>query len=1118
MNLPRVKKFNSVAAEILNSKHFKIMKKLVSLNMLALKCAGFILVMLTLSFYNANAQSRSISLKASNVTVNQALDMVRNASKLNVIFSPQEVDLNKKVSFNFNNTPILNALENILSGQNLKVTLVDNRAIISKAEATKGSKRVIGVVKNRDGELLPGVSIQVKGSSRGVATDIDGKFSLDANAGESLVFSFVGYETQIIAAQESPMNVVLALDAKQLEEVVVVGYGVQAKVNLTGAVAQIKGADLQDRPITNVSQAMQGTMPGVTITSGQGRPGQDGGTIRIRGVGTLNNSNPYILVDGVEAGSFNQIDPNDIESISILKDAGSAAIYGSKASNGVILITTKRGKGGKAITSYSGYAGWQTPTTMVDRLSSADYAQLYNQALTAEGKAARFTNDEVQKFKSGTDPNYPNTDWYGLAFRTGFQHSHNVNVAGGNDNVKYMVSVGYLNQEGILPNSNREQFNGRSNLDIKLTDKLSAKVNMAYINNDYRDANSSYAPGSSDQIIRQLNLIAPWIVNRYLDGTYGTIGDGNPIAWLDLGQSVNRLNSNFTGTIALDYTLMKGLKLSANATYIGNNQDYKMFVKDIQYNPNKYHGPNSLTQGNYSWNRSNFDGLLNYDKSIESHNFKLMLGYHAEKYTYKELVATRKNFPSNNLDEINAGSSSTSTNSGFSRQLNMLSYFGRFNYDFAGRYLFEANFRADASSRFAAGNRWGYFPSLSGAWRISEEAFMEGIKGALSNLKLRLSWGKLGNQDALDDYYPALTSYNVGLSYPFDGVLVSGIGQTSFKDPSIRWESARTYGVGFDIGLFSKVNIGIDYYNRNTTGIIMDVPVPETFGLGTYKSNVGGMENKGIEFSVGYEDKWGDFSLSANANISYNKNKITNLGGVNRIIEGSSIKQIGEAINSYFVYKVDGIFQSQAEADAFTTKYGNPFGKAFKAGDLRYVDANGDGKLNSNDRIIGNSTDPKYIFGFNLSSTYKNFDLGMTFAGAAGVSRFFNNEVYGEFSGDAQHPSTVWLDAWSTTNTGGKYPRVAEARVSPSNPYNVASTFWVSNTSYLRLKNVQLGYALPESLLKKYGISRLRVYLSGENLLTFDSLDIDVDPEAPAGRGSNYPLIKTASVGVNLTF
>jgi TonB-linked SusC/RagA family outer membrane protein len=1069
-----------------------------------------------------------LNIKMEKANLSQVLKAIEKQSGYSFLFNADEIDVAQPVSLVANDMELDQVLGMITKGRNISYTIKNSKIILESGKpassATHQQKKVTGTVVDAKGNSIPGVNIIIKGKTTGVASDVDGKFAINASKGDVLAISSIGYKAQDVAVKEGEhLNIILEEDTHKIDEIVVVGFGTQKKANLTGAVAQLNGKALQDRPISNISQAMQGTMPGVTITSGQGRPGQDAGTIRVRGVGTLNNANPYILIDGIESGSMSQLDPNDIESISVLKDAASAAIYGSKASNGVILITTKKGKEGKPVTSYNGYVGWQTPTTMIDRLSSADYATLYNQARIAEGIAAKFTDAEIQKFRDGSDPNYPNTDWYDLAYRTGFQQNHNVSVNGGSESAKYMVSAGYLDQTGILPNSGREQFNGRSNVDIKLSDKLSARMNLAYIKNDYKDANSTYAPGSSDQIIRQLNLIAPWIVNKYADGTYGAIGDGNPIAWLDSGQSVDRYNQNFTGIVGLDYKVLDGLKLSATGSYVGNNQDYVMFVKDIQYNPNKYHGPNSLTEATYTWDRSSFDGLANYDKMFGSHGIKVMLGYHSEKYNYKEKTSYRSNFPNNNLTDMNAGSAGTQQNTGYSRELSMMSYFGRLNYDFKGKYLFEANFRADGSSRFGSDNRWGYFPSLSAGWRISEESFMESLRGSLSNLKLRASWGKLGNQDVLKpdgspDYYPWQLSYSIGENYPFDGELATGIAQTRYNISTISWEKARTYGFGVDAGLFNKINLSIDYYDRKTTGIIMAVPVPETFGLGSYYDNVGAMQNRGIEFTASYQDKWNDVTFSATGNFSYNKNEFLNLGGVSRMIEGNTIKQVGNAINSYYVYESNGLFQSQEEADAFTAKYGNPFGKKFKAGDLRYVDVNGDGKLNADDRKVANSTDPKYIFGLNLASEWKGFDLSMTFAGAAGVARFYNNELFGEFSGDAQHPSTVWLDAWSTTNKDGKYPRVANARVSASNPYNVASTFWIQNTSYVRLKNVQLGYTIPAQMLKKFGISRFRVYVSGENLFTFDSLDFDVDPEAPAGRGSNYPLIKTTSLGVNLTF
>lgn len=798
------------------------------------------------------------------------------------------------------------------------------------------------------------------------------------------------------------------------------------------------------------------------------------------------------------------------------------SIYGSKAANGVILITTKRGSTGKPKISYSGYVSFQNATNMIDRLSSYEYASMYNQALQAEGKAPRFTDEEIQKFKDGTDPLYPNTDWYDLAYKTGIQHRHNLNIAGGTENVRYMGSIGYLNQTGVLPNAGREQFNARTNLDMKITKRLSAKLNLAYIKNAYDDASSAYYGGSSDQIIRQLNLIAPWIVARYDDGTWGTISDGSPIAWLDSGMKVTRDNHNFTGMASLDYKILDCLTFTATGSYVNNMQNYTYFQKFIQYNANKASDPNSLDERYYTWNRTNYDLLLNYDQTFGKHNIKGLAGWHTEKYNYKELTAYRKDFPNNDLTDINAGDAASQTNSGYTRELAMLSWFARVNYDYAGKYLFEANIRADASSRFAEGHRWGYFPSFSGAWRISEESFMEGARSWLSNLKIRASWGMLGNQDALSDYYPALNTYNIGATYPFGGALNSGYYQSSYKLSTITWEKATTWGVGLDFGfLNNKINGSLDFYNRKTTGILMQVSVPTEFALNPYTDNVGSMNNKGVELNIGYNDRWGDWTFGVAANFAYNKNEILDLGGADYLDTGYNQRNaVGQSINAYYIYKTDGFFNSQEEADAFTAKYGNPFGAGgFKAGDLKYVDTNGDGKLNGDDRVYTNSTEPVYTFGLNLTAGWKGFDLSLMFNGAAKVARLFDShEVYGAFSGDAGHPASIWKDAWTETNKDASMPRIFTDTNSPSSSRSAQSTFWLQNTNYLRLKNLQFGYTLPKSLLSNWGVDNVRFYYSVENLFTIDNMKISIDPEATSQRLSSYPLLRTHAFGVNITF
>ena len=988
-----------------------------------------------------------------------------------------------------------------------------------------------GLVKDATGESVIGASVVVKGTTNGTITDFDGNFSLDGiKKGDVIVISYVGYQTQEIKWNGSPLNVILKEDSKTLSEVVVVGYGTQKKANLSGSVAMVDSKELENRPIQNVSSGLQGLMPGVAITGTNGAPGQDAGKIRVRGIGTLNEAGPYILVDGIETGTLSAVDPNDIESISVLKDAASAAIYGSKAANGVVLITTKRGKTGQTKISYSGYLSFQNATNMIERMGSYEYASLLNQALEAEGMSKRFNDTELQKFKDGNDPLYPDTDWYDLAYKTGVQHRHNVNINGGSENVKYMASLGYLNQTGILPNAGREQFNARTNLDMKINKRLSARMNLSFIKNDYSDASSAYYGGSSDQIIRQLNLIAPWIVARYDDGTWGTISDGSPIAWLDSGMKVNRDNYNFSGMAAVDYEIFDGLKLTLQGAYVNNLQNYNYFQKYIKYNENKESDPSQLDERFYKWDRTNYDALLNYNKNFGKHNIKGLLGWHTEKYNYKYQKAVRKKFPNNELTDMNAGDASTQSNEGYTAELAMISWFARINYDFAGKYLLEANIRADASSRFAEGHRWGYFPSFSGAWRISEEAFMESAKDSwLSGLKIRASWGQLGNQDALsgsnNDYYPALNTYNLDSKYAFGGSLNSGYYQRKYRLETISWEKASTWGVGVDFTLFNKLNGSLDYYNRKTTGIIMDVTVPKEFALDAYKDNVGSMRNSGIEINLSYNTKIGQVDFGIAGNFSYNKNEILDLGGgdPNKYLDAtngySQRNKVGEAMNSYYIYRADGFFNSQEEADAYTAKYGNPFGKTFKAGDLRYVDTNKDGKLTADDREYCGSSDPKIIYGFNINAGWKGIDLSLMFNGAAGVKRLFDGyEVYGNFSGDAAHPATIWRDAWTPDNHDASMPRIFYDTNSASSSRSVQSDFWLQDTRYLRLKNLQLGYTLPKGWLNSVGVENIRIYYSVENLLTFDKMKINIDPESTSQRLSSYPLLRTHAFGVNVTF
>lgn len=978
-----------------------------------------------------------------------------------------------------------------------------------------------GTVVDTKDEPIVGASVVVKKNPKqGAMTDAKGAFTLSGVQRDAILrVSYLGYEAREVAvAGQTQIKITLKEEAQQLSDVVVVGYGTQKKVNLSGSVTALDLKQVQARPIQNLSNGLQGLVPGLTVTATNGAPGLDGGKLRIRGTGTLNNANPYILIDGLESGTLNMLDPSDIESISVLKDAASAAIYGSKAANGVILITTKRGKSGKARVSYSGSVGMQSATRLMDRMGSFEYATLYNKAMVAAGKVARFSDEDLKKFQDGSDPEgHPDTRWYDLAFRTALMQHHNVSVNGGSEQVRYMASLGYLGQSGILPNAKRNQFNARTNLDLTLSRLISARLGLSYIKNKYADPNNSYVSGGSDQIIRQLNIVAPWILGRSKDGkSWGTTGDGNPLAWLDSGQTIDRDNHNISATGGIDIRPIEGLTLTTNVAYVAHLLHYKAFVQYIRYNPNKETSPNNLDEYYNLWTRASFDAFANYTKSLGQHNLKLMVGTHAEDYNYGYLRGGRKSFPNNKLTDIDAGDRSTQTNEGSTQALSMVSGFGRINYDYAGKYLLEANFRADASSRFAEGYRWGYFPSFSAAWRLSKEAFLQPLYPVLSDLKLRASWGLLGNQEALRDYYPAINTYSITPSYPMGGTLLGGYAQTQLKLKDISWEKSENMGFGLDFGFFGgRLTGSLDLYKRKTTGILMSVLVPYEFPLAPYTANVGSLENKGIELSLNYQTRFGDWTIGAGGNFAYNKNVILDLGGQSYI--GDQIRNaVGQPFKTYYLYKADGLFQSKEEADAWVAKYGTPFGSRPQAGDIRYVDVNGDGKINGADRIYTKPIEPSYTFAMNFNVGWRGFDLSAMFNGAAGAARYYSSEVFGEFAGDTGHPSTVWRDAWSSTNPSGTMPRIFRKGTARHNDAN--STFWLQKTDYLRLKNLQLGYTIPQSLTQQLGVSSVRVFYSAENLFTLDHMRGNIDPEATSARLSSYPLLRTHSFGLNVSF
>lgn len=985
-------------------------------------------------------------------------------------------------------------------------------------------KRITGSVLDEFGTPVAGANIVEKGTTNGIITDLDGKFSLEVEEDAVLQISYIGYANQEIpVADKTIFNISMSEDTQLLEEVIVVGYGVQKKANLTGSVANVNSELLEDRPITSASSALQGLLPGVTVYQNEGQPGNDGGTIRVRGVGTFNNSSPMILVDGVEADMnyFNSIDGNDIESISVLKDAASAAIYGSKAANGVLLVTTKRGSVGKGKVSYSGYFGWQDPTRLPDLVSSADYAELYNEALHNDGKDPIYTAEQIQKFRDGSDPyNYPNTDWLGLFYTgSGLIHNHSANISGGTELIRYIASVGYQGQDGIIKNVGKEQYNFRLNIDANPMEKLELKTNVAYTNSAIEEPTNPYV-GGLEQIFRQVKRISPMIPYKSESGEYGTIGDGNPIAWIDMNALTTKKRHNMFLTGTLKYHLTEELALSAVGSYKFYFEDNNEFRKDIQYNSGKYHGPSKMYQRMNLENTAYGDILLEYNKNFGDHNIKALAGFHSELYQRKYTYGYRQDFPNTEVGDLNAGSTSGQVAESFSRELAMMSWLARVNYDYKDKYLFEANIRYDGTSRFAEGNRWGAFPSLSAGWRLSEEAFFEELRSVLNNVKLRASWGMLGNQSVLDSdenewFYPTVSLISLGQNYPFGGSIQSGGAVVNAVNPDLKWETTTSWGVGLDLNLFNKVSMTLDFYDKETSDILMPVATPDTYALSDYIDNIGSMRNRGVEFDIQYNERLDKIKLTLGGNISYNQNEILELGGVDEIIDGNRIKRVGETINSYYGYNTAGLYQSQADIDSWAVY--EITGVAVQPGDVKYVDQNGDNIVDPKDRVVLGSEDPLISYGFNIGSEYKGFDLVLFFQGVAKAYRYMHSEVTGEINGDDTHPSTFWLDRWTPENTNTDVPRLSVGSSGPSLPRRI-SDYWYQNASYLRLKSVQLGYNFKPSLLSKIGVSQMRLYYSGQNLLTFTGFLKGYDPEVSSGRAAHYPQVMINTFGINLTF
>ena len=1012
------------------------------------------------------------------------------------------------------------------------------------ANVQQESTTVTGIVLDDMGEPIIGATIKIKGQDTvGTITSIDGDFTLKGlKKGQTLVISYIGFQTQEVKYNgEKSLKVTLKSDSKSLNEVVVVGYGTQKKVNMSGAVASINMDELtESRPVTNVSQALAGLAAGVNVSSGSNRPGDDNASILVRGQGTLNSSAPLIIIDGVEQG-INTVNPQDIESVSVLKDAASASIYGSRAANGVILITTKKGKSGKIKVDYNGYVSFQSIRKTLTPVSNyADYMELINEGYynsnPKSGKNQYFSEEKIAEWRNGNDPlKYPNTNWIDETFKPSTSTNHVVSLSGGSDKIRFYGSFGYMNNPGVLENAGMKKYTVRLNMDADVTAWLNIGMQIGgYV--------SDLEPGAEeiDNIFTYTAATTPGMVFRAPDGRYGAMNNSedsgqcannNPLIRLNKWAGQDRKNNvrpRFTATLKP----FKGFSLTGSYSYEFLDRethrkpvflDAYNFLTDEQTWTNR--GKTSIKYTDSKIERYFNDLVARYDTKLFKNNLAIgaMAGLSNELYRSKNFSATRQDLTDLSMDVIN-GATGESTSSGSSTEWAMRSFFGRLNLNWQEKYLFEFNLRADGSSRFSKDNRWGYFPSASAAWRIDQEKFMEGVLGGnLSNLKLRVSYGALGNNSVGNYDYQSLYTTS-GNNYVLGNLMVPGLALAAISNANLTWESTKVFNVGLDFGFFNNHLTGtIDFFNKKTTGILINLPAPGVHGTTALpKQNSAEVTNKGIEFTLGWQDKIGDFTYGANANFAYITNNVDKFKGKDKggmSISGANLIWEGHSINSQYLMRVDRILQTDEDmkiVDEMIAKNPNAFkalGKPQK-GDFLYKDIDGDGCITLMDKeIVSDGTNPKFTFGLNLNAAYKGFDVSALLQGQLGIKTFWMNDAYNTptVRYGYQINKEVADGRWYEGRTDAKYPRLIQYQDTRNTK---PSDFYLQDRSFLKIRNIQFGYTVPQNLTQMVHVQRVRVYCSLENFFTFTSFK-GFDPEV---SGMNYPTMKQCTLGLNISF
>ncbi|MBL7700048.1 MAG: TonB-dependent receptor [Chitinophagaceae bacterium] len=1087
---------------------------------------------------SANGYAQQVTLLLRNSTLKKVFKEIKKQTGYNFLYTAELINEADKVDVWVKNASIDMALQQCLGKTTLSYAIIEKTIVIKRKENIKKEieapllfQTIRGKITDETGTPLLGVSILLKGTSKGTVTDSNGNFELEIpdNSSKILIVSYVGMEQQEISiAGKTEIAISLRAVSNQQQEAVIVAYGTQKKVNLTGSVSTVSGEQLENRPITQASQALAGLVSGVTVTQGSGRPGSDASTIQIRGLGTFSEAGnePLVLIDGL-ASSINDVDPNNIESISVLKDAASASIYGTRAANGVVLIKTKRGQKGRLQVGYNNYVGWQKVTEVPDFLPSWEFATLTNEANANLGINNSYTDADIEKYKSGTDPdNYPNVPHLKnlLQSGSGFQTNHNVNFTGGDERNSYLFSVSYLGQNGVVAKDNYKKYNFLLNFDSRIKDNLLLRVNLSGY--DATTNEPRHSGGDVTDIIaaavRQPSIYA----GRKSDGTYGHQDNYSPEAWLASESFSKNKNKMFLGGAELIWEVIQGLSLSGKVGYNYSNSQFRSFTSTMEFDPVSSLGPNSLSVGNAEGSIVTLQSLLQYAKKLGEHNFNVLAGFSQESSRDRFQTGYRSDFPNNLLFELNAGASSSMTNEGSGSEFALRSYFGRLNYSFKEKYLFEANARYDGTSRFPQAGRWGLFPSFSIGWRISEEPFVKNNAAWINNLKFRASWGKLGNQNIGN--YPYQSFITLGRDYTFGGNTASGAAVTTLANKDITWESTTITDVGLDLTVMKgSLNMVVDYFQRRTSGILYSVAVSGILGLTPSEVNAGGVENKGFEIFINYHRKIGPVSFNLIPNFSYTKNEVTELGnGLQKSISadnGSTGLFVGHSLGAIYGLEADGLF---VDANDIASYASQPY--TAMPGSIRYKDISGpngkpDGIVDpDNDRTVIGSSFPKYAYGATLATEYKGFYFSLLLQGLSGLEKQLRS--YGAFAFYNAGQIQRWQadGRWTTQkpDRNASYPALTPTTQNDGNTF--VSTFWNRSGGFLRAKNVQLGYNFSPAVLKKLKVNKLGVFISGQNLFSFNKFYKGWDPEVvqdPYNYAPTfYPITSIYTVGMNVKF